>query len=993
MEAPKLAQRLVYSPKVWVYVKNINEEIIDLTDYCVAGEVKRLINQVSTAEVRLRNPEMIFTTPPVAFHPMDPITIFMERLPGRPVQVFTGYLDSTPYLQLFPGVVTLRASCTLKKLLYTFFQMGQTYTIEFFKHFGWIPHGDGSIGPALEGGLVGSQLEKELEKIGGEGIKKTPNGIPFGTEGAGGQSAAGARGSNDGSFSKMLWALLYYIGDWRDENIYIEEVPATVPKLLTALWTDFDITGHEEEKRQLEAYWSALVGPAQGSGGGAGNENGSVVETGSHSLQGWANDMLLSLNVPVTRENLKLFMGWAKEEGGEPFGPGNGARYNPLNTTYKTGASTTTGTQGNIGVYTSWQEGLIATVKTLQMPAYVGIIAALKKDSNSASIVAGAIAASPWNPSGGEAYANAISGIASDQSVTQAIVTEKKAQEEGAKGVVGATNAGGSGNRENEEEISGSSNAGGGGKERTEQEAEQHQRGSTESKGKTGTGMTTRLQAMEEEANKITEKHYPYAWGGGHPSAGKPSIGEEGGPPGSAGVFGFDCAGSVAAALVAGGYVAAGSPIGSSGEFGDWAKSNGFAEGPASGSPSVTVYYNAVHAWLLVKNDGQERYFSTSNSNPGGGAGWRPGDDGENEGEFSALHLTGLTESFSGSKAPPLPASASEAESKVATSEAGIMSAATAASFLSQVQLPSAEERAKALILGGQKALMNSAPLMNMAQEVCKSSLRSFMSLPNGDFYAFYPDYFGEFGHRNPYWKIYNIEILDGGIELNDANLVTHVFTVGNTIWPGQKELINEVNAGVMTIFEAFQPGILQNLGQSEEEEKGSANKLNRLAAQDEAIKFLKRYGARPLKEEFPMVYSTLFETLLAYQQFLLAWSRQFETPFTFTFMPELFPGGKVAFPEHGLQMYVESVTHTWNLVDGYQTVATLIAPSVYQETSDSVVEGQGSLPPNMIDALLEPQRGEVRKTPTAPKSQPALPHVSPGERVEPKPNKSGQLH
>jgi hypothetical protein len=49
------------------------------------------------------------------------------------------------------------------------------------------------------------------------------------------------------------------------------------------------------------------------------------------------------------------------------------------------------------------------------------------------------------------------------------------------------------------------------------------------------------------------------------------------------------------------------------------------------------------------------------------------------------------------------------------------------------------------------------------------------------------------------------------------------------------------------------------------------------------------------------MVRSPYYEAFLAYQRFCLMWSRQFLTTFEFTFMPELFPGGIVAFPDHGI--------------------------------------------------------------------------------------------
>jgi hypothetical protein len=68
------------------------------------------------------------------FSPMDPITIYLQRVRGRPVRVFTGFLDRTPYLQLYPGVIQLKASCTLKRLLYTYFDPALPYTQTFLKN-------------------------------------------------------------------------------------------------------------------------------------------------------------------------------------------------------------------------------------------------------------------------------------------------------------------------------------------------------------------------------------------------------------------------------------------------------------------------------------------------------------------------------------------------------------------------------------------------------------------------------------------------------------------------------------------------------------------------------------------------------------------------------------------------------------------------------------------------------------------------------------------
>jgi hypothetical protein len=66
----------------------------------------------------------------------------------------------------------------------------------------------------------------------------------------------------------------------------------------------------------------------------------------------------------------------------------------------------------------------------------------------------------------------------------------------------------------------------------------------------------------------------------------------------------------------------------------------------------------------------------------------------------------------------------------------------------------------------------------------------------------------------------------------------------------------------------------------------------------------------------------------------MLKWSEQFKTTFTFTFMPELFPGGLVAFPDHDLQLYIEEVFHEFSYDGGFTTQANLMAPAASQGNS-----------------------------------------------------------
>lgn len=123
-------------------------------------------------------------------------------------------------------------------------------------------------------------------------------------------------------------------------------------------------------------------------------------QPGPITRQSWAESLLQSGNFPVTKENLKAIVGWETQEGGAgpQFNvPDNTASYNPINTTEEMPGATSVNSDG-VKAYTSWQQGLEATVKTLNNGHYPGILAALK-EGKSSEAVGKAIAESPWGTS------------------------------------------------------------------------------------------------------------------------------------------------------------------------------------------------------------------------------------------------------------------------------------------------------------------------------------------------------------------------------------------------------------------------------------------------------------------------------------------------------------------------------------------------------------------------------------------------------------------
>jgi hypothetical protein len=250
-----------------------------------------------------------------------------------------------------------------------------------------------------------------------------------------------------------------------------------------------------------------------------------------------------------------------------------------------------------------------------------------------------------------------------------------------------------------------------------------------------------------------------------------------------------------------------------------------------------------------------------------------------------------------------------------------------ASAFATKFQFPG--NAVESMYLSGDKSLMNDEPVMEGVRQIANASMRSFMSLPNGDFLAFYPDYFGAYG-RKPYWSVSDLEIVDFGINLSDDALATHVFVTGGTIVPNEINFQNAIlSRGVVTIedmFSAPENFISGDLGFFTGQKKNPDTGMGNIANMAE---FLRVYGARPKRINNPIIRSNWFEFLYALQMFMYLWSMQFATSVEFTFQPELMAGGRIALSDHGIEVYLENVTHSWDYSGGFQTTATVAAPVV----------------------------------------------------------------
>ena len=284
-------KRLIYSPSINVWIKT-DTGIFDLSPYITNCTVDRRVNSVSFAQLEFRNPKItdsktkksrfMFTehvrddgSIHPMFHPMDPIIITMTRLRGRPIQVFTGFCDTAPYVQVYPGTAKIEASCTLKRLQYTYWDPALPFVQAFMTAHGWgvdVKTGT-ALNPNAEGKNTGTL--------------------------------------NDTSIGSLLYTILKEVGGWDPSNIYIQELPGDkIGKLVAKLYQD---TSREEASsiKDFHKFLRDIIGASAygtyGSGGtggggtgGGGDDGGATVTMVGDSITNMSQTELKSAMPGIT---------------------------------------------------------------------------------------------------------------------------------------------------------------------------------------------------------------------------------------------------------------------------------------------------------------------------------------------------------------------------------------------------------------------------------------------------------------------------------------------------------------------------------------------------------------------------------------------------------------------------------------------------------------------------------------------------------------------
>jgi len=232
-------------------------------------------------------------------------------------------------------------------------------------------------------------------------------------------------------------------------------------------------------------------------------------------------------------------------------------------------------------------------------------------------------------------------------------------------------------------------------------------------------------------------------------------------------------------------------------------------------------------------------------------------------------------------------------------------------------------EQEQAELLSGPLALANDEPLLSIIERFLKASGRNFCSAPNGDFIAWFPDYFFEYGVSGA-MDVQLIELMDFTVSWSDDTLITHQYVtgvllnsdIGNTPSGSVYKSLLDTH-GVVTIDTAgMLTAIIGDL---------SGSNFPWMSNPEE---ILARFGARVSNEKIGTIVGGEQEFWYAVNKFQRAWAGQFTCSAPTTFMPELFPGMALRIPELGVQFYISSVSHSIDMNGGFRTNATLMAPS-----------------------------------------------------------------
>ena len=225
--------------------------------------------------------------------------------------------------------------------------------------------------------------------------------------------------------------------------------------------------------------------------------------------------------------------------------------------------------------------------------------------------------------------------------------------------------------------------------------------------------------------------------------------------------------------------------------------------------------------------------------------------------------------------------------------------------------------------LGKYSNLYDNVPCLDFVKSVCSATMRSFISLPDGSFCAFVPDYYGFFQDVTKVENIVDIpdvDLVDYKVNMSKSSYKSHVFLLtneqfGNVYgWASDNDIETIIRLTESSGIVSFQRDAdrltsFLNIEASgfPQSAKGFTDLMN-------------AWGVSVLKRTDPNIVSHPLTAIEALKMLIDAWANVFTADIKLAFRPDLFPGLRLRIASAGVIVFIKSVTHTWTSTQGGST-------------------------------------------------------------------------
>lgn len=233
----------------------------------------------------------------------------------------------------------------------------------------------------------------------------------------------------------------------------------------------------------------------------------------------------------------------------------------------------------------------------------------------------------------------------------------------------------------------------------------------------------------------------------------------------------------------------------------------------------------------------------------------------------------------------------------------------------------------EAAMLTGSLALYDCEPCKKYVDALCQGSFRTYMSLPDGSFAAFVPDYFGVFDQNMTPVELDDSQLVSYQTVMDESSYCSHLYVISDELWGN---VVGSQNAA--GVSDAMK--LLESSGVVTLEKQGAqlAQLMDVSAAgvpnTAEGLKeLMNRWGVSVQKEQQPEIVSHTLTTLYALNRFLKYWANVFQTTVRTVFRPDILPGCRIHVASANVTCYVQSVSHSWSSEQGGSSSLTLTTP------------------------------------------------------------------